>query len=224
MAKKPKAKSKATQGTELPAAATGNPSVRPSKKPFFLVSFCKNSYHKLGPNAKIGFWGLVIGLVLAAAALWLAFGGATKEGQEATLRALETLMDTKSKADSPELEKRFPGGFTLFGVLKSKIIRSSMSYSIDMIWDSATISELTPSSLTMQLQNVKITRTETTPTGAQPAGALIINGKVIWQIDRRTKLVSINNAISVWGYVIGGFVLYDTNDVLIVALGLQKVE
>lgn len=76
----------------------------------------------------------------------------------------------------------------------------------------------------MELQNVKIKRTQMTPAGAEPGGAFVQNGKAIWKIDRRTKLVSVNNAINLWGYVIGGCVLSDENGMLIVAVGLQKVE
>ena len=104
------------------------------------------------------------------------------------------------------------------------IIRSPTSYSIDITWGNAAITELTSDSLTLQLQNIRITRTETTPGGTQPAGEININGAAVWRIDRGTKLVYINNAIAFWGYVLGGYVLIDTNDVLLIAIGLQKVE
>jgi hypothetical protein len=74
------------------------------------------------------------------------------------------------------------------------------------------------------LHIVKIIRTKTTPAGTQPAGEFLLNGKAIWQIDRKRKLVSINNAVNLWGFVIGGHVVSDENDMLIVAVGLQKVE
>jgi len=151
--------------------------------------------------------------------------------QENTQRDIQTLIDDKSKANLSELGERFSGGFETFGFLVDRsataehdIIRSSASYSTHLTCDSATISDLTPSNFTMQLQNVKIIRTQTTPAGTQPAGAVFIKGKAIWQMDRRPKVVSINNAINSWGYVIGGYVLYDKDDVLIVAVGLQKVE
>jgi hypothetical protein len=159
---------------------------------------------------------------------------ATKEGQEniqSDTKDIKKQIESKTQANLPELEKRFPGGFKTFAVLTGgsataghTIIASSTSYSIDITWESAAVSELTPSNMTLQFQNVKIIRTQTTPAGTQPAGSIVINGKSIWHMNRRTKLVSTNNAIGFWGYVIGGLVLYDTNDELIVAVGLQNDE
>jgi hypothetical protein len=146
-------------------------------------------------------------------------------------RDIKTLIDTKSKSELPELERRFPGGFVTFGVLTGgsataghTIIRSSTSYNIDVTWGDAAITELTPGYLTLQLQNIRIIRTETTPSGTRPAGAVQINGVAIWRIDRGSKLVYINNAVAFWGYVLGGFLISDTDDVLVVAMGLQRVE
>lgn len=137
----------------------------------------------------------------------------------------------KSKSELPKLQKIFPGGFETFGVLIGgsataghKVIRSSTSHSIDITWGNAAITELTPGNLTLQLQNLRIIRTETTPGGTQPAGTIQINGAAVWQIDRSARLVYINNAISFWGYVLGGFVISDTDDVLVVAIGLQRIE
>jgi hypothetical protein len=148
-----------------------------------------------------------------------------------TTKATKTLIDTKSKVELPELEKRFPGGFEAFGAITGgsattghTIIKSSTSYGIDVTWGNAAITELTPRSLTIQLQNLRIARTETTPSGIKPTGEININGAAIWRIDRGTKLVYINNALSFWGYVLGGYVLSDTGDVLVVAIGLQKSE
>jgi hypothetical protein len=169
-----------------------------------------------------------VGIGLGVSSYWQGKSAATKKGQENIHRGVEKLtamVDNLTKSNSPELEKRFSEGFTTFGVTARRdIIRASASYGIEMTWDSATISDLTPSNLTMQLQNVKIIRTQTTPAGTQPAGEFLLNGKAIWQIDRKRKLVSINNAVNLWGFVIGGHVVSDENDMLIVAVGLQKVE
>ena len=151
--------------------------------------------------------------------------------QENTQRDIQTLTDVVSKANVSDLNAQFSGGFQTFGFLVARsatgeqdTIRSLTSYDVDLACDSAMISEITASNLTMQLQNPRITRAKTTPTGTQPAGAVFVNGNAIWKMDRRPKVVSINNAINSWGYVIGGYVLYDKDDVLIVAVGLQKVE
>jgi hypothetical protein len=143
---------------------------------------------------------------------------------------IKTLIDTKSKAELPELEKLFPGGFVPFAVLIGgsataghNIIRSSTTYNIDITWGNAAITELTPASLILQLENLRIIRTKTTPGGIQPAGEININGSAVWQIDRTTKLVYINSAIVFWGYVLGGRVLLDTNDAIVIAIGLQRV-
>ncbi len=136
------------------------------------------------------------------------------------------------EAKSSELRKLFPGGFKVFEVVIGggaprsghDIVKGLTSYNIDIAWGKATITELTSSKMTIQLENVKVTRMEMTPSGSQPMGAFQINGAVIWQIDRGPKLVYINNAISFWSYVFGGFVISDTDDALIVAIGLQKTE
>jgi hypothetical protein len=67
-------------------------------------------------------------------------------------------------------------------------------------------------------------RTEITPGGTQPAGTIQINGAAVWRIDRGSKLVSINNAIAFWGYVLGGVVISDQDGVLVIAMGLQKIK
>jgi hypothetical protein len=144
---------------------------------------------------------------------------------------IETLIDTKSKTELPELEKLFPGGFVPFAVLKSSsatggfdIIKSSTAYSIDIEWGSASVTELNPASLTIKLENIKIKRKKATPKGIEPAGEININGAAVWQMKRNTKLVYINNAIGFWGYVLGAYILSDANDEIIIAMGLQKIE
>jgi hypothetical protein len=130
-----------------------------------------------------------------------------------------------------QLEKRFPGGFVEFAVLTRGSataghtpIKTLTSYNLDVTWGNATISESTPTHLTLQLQNVRITRTETTPDGTRPAGTIQINGEAIWQIDRGSKLVYINNGMAFWGYALGGYLISDTDDELEVAIGLQKTK
>jgi hypothetical protein len=172
------------------------------------------------------------GPTLSAERVHLMIQGFMKEKiEEAVRNALAKQIDTRTKANLPELEKVFAGGFITFGVLTDgsataghKILRSATLHSIDVTWESARISELTPLTLTLELQNIKIIRTETTPAGTEPAGSVSINGKAVWQVDRRTTLVYINNAVCFWGYVLAGYVIYDSNGVLIVAVGLQKVE
>jgi uncharacterized membrane protein (Fun14 family) len=161
---------------------------------------------------KAVFWAMVITLAL---------GGVWKLGLGRSSRTEPTIT---------ELKGRFPGGFATFAVLTGgsataghTIIRSMTSYNIDIIWGDAKITELTPTHLTLQLQNIRITRTEMTPDGTRPAGTIQINGAAIWQIDRRQKLVYINNGMAFWGYVLGGFLISDTNDELIVAIGLQQI-
>jgi hypothetical protein len=67
-------------------------------------------------------------------------------------------------------------------------------------------------------------RTETTPSGTKPAGTIQINGAAIWRIDRGTKLVSINNGLGFWGYVLGAVVIYDRDGIVVIAMGLLKIE
>jgi hypothetical protein len=122
----------------------------------------------------------------------------------------------------------FPGGFVEFGILTSggttaaHKIRMLGSHKIELTWGSATIPESTPNYLTVQLQNIRITRTETTPSGTKSTATIQINGAAIWRINRRSKLVCINNAVNFWGYVLGGFLIADTDDEVILAIGLQK--
>jgi hypothetical protein len=200
-----------------------------------ISSFCKNSYSRLGPYAKLMFWitvvSVVVGIIFGSLSWWQARHAATKEGQEMAQKDLtdikkgvETLIYSKTKAELPQLEKRFPGGFEPIGIVRQQIIRSSVPFSINVTWDRATITEVTPDSLTMELQNVKVTRTETTPDGGTQSGGLNMMGVNVWRINRHSKLVSINNAINFWGYVLGGYVLSDENDVIVVAIGLQKME
>jgi hypothetical protein len=153
-----------------------------------------------------------------------------EEIQEA-VSALRTLVDAESQSRFSELQKRFPGGFEIFGVLTSgsataghTIVKTPTSYYIDVTWNNATIRDVTPASLTLELQGVRIERRELTPTGTQPGGAIQINGSAIWQVDRCAKHVYINNAMAFGGYVLGGLVLSDTGDMLVVAVGLQRVE
>jgi hypothetical protein len=143
----------------------------------FITSFCSRGYRKLGPTSKVMFWLIVIGVLVA-----IGFGlNSWWQGRVLTNinRDIKTLIDTKSKSELPELQKLFPGGFVTFGVLTGgnataghTIIRSSTSYSIDITWGNAAITELTSGNLTVQLQNLRIIRTETTPGGTQPAGAI----------------------------------------------------
>jgi len=199
----------------------------PDREPMnFITSFFSRSYRKLGPTGKVMFWLGVMGVVIP-----IAFELHSWQQARDLDRYIKTIIDTKSKSQLPELQKLFPGGFEMFAVLRGgsataghTIIRGSTSYSIDITWGNATITELTPSSMTLRLQDLKIKRTETTPSGTQSAGTIQINGAAIWRIDRGTKLVYINNAMSFWGYVLGGFVISDTDDVLVVAIGLQKIE
>jgi hypothetical protein len=95
-----------------------------------------------------------------------------------------------------------------------------MSHNLDVTWGNARITELTPAYLILKLENIKITRTEMTPSGTRPAGTIQINGATIWRINRGSKLVYINNAMAFWGYVLGGDLISDTDDVLEVAIGL----
>lgn len=171
------------------------------------------------------------GPTLSAEMVHLIQGFMKEKIEEAVRNALADQIYTITKAILPELEKAFAGGFTTFGVLTGgsappghTILRSATSHSIDITWGSARISELTPLTLTLELQNVTIIRTQITPARTEPAGSVSINGKAVWQVDRRTKLVYINNAVCFWGYVLAGRVIYDSNGELVVAVGLQKVE
>lgn len=163
---------------------------------------------KWPPRKRCG-WAVFIAVVLVSVSIW---GIATQYRRERIT----------------ELGRRFPGGFVTFGVLTGgsatavHTVKSLASYNFDITWDSATITELTPKHLTLQLQNIRIARTETTPSGFMPAGKIEIRGAAIWQIDRGSKLVYINNGMSFWGYVLGGFLISDTDDELIVAIGLQN--
>ncbi len=146
---------------------------------------------------------------------------------------IKKIIDVKSKTELTELQNLFSGGFETFGFLTGgsataghtkDIIKGSTSHNIDITWGTATITELTPGSLTLHLQNIRIMRTEITPGGTQPAGTIQINGAAVWRIDRGSKLVSINNAIAFWGYVLGGVVISDQDGVLVIAMGLQKIK
>ena len=172
------------------------------------------------------------GPTLSAERVHLMIQGFMKEKiEEAVRNALAKQIDTRTKANLPELERVFKGGFTTLGLLTGSsatagntILKSETSHSIDVTWESARIAEVTPRTLTLEMRKVEIIRTQTTAAGTEPAGLVSINGKVVWQVDRRTTHVYINNAINIWGYVFAGYVIYDSNGVLIVAVGLQKVE
>ncbi len=197
----------------------------------FVTRFYKRSYGKLGPTEMVMFWLGVIGAI--GVVLTIGFGlFSWWQGRDLT-KDIKEIIDAKSKAEQTELQNIFPGGFETFGFLQSgsataghinNIIKGSTSHNIDITWGSATITELNPDSLTLQLQNIKIMRTETTPSGTQPAGTIQINGAAIWRIDRGTRLVSINNGLGFWGYVLGAVVIYDRDGVLVIAMGLQKIE
>jgi len=219
MGKKPKANGTGTLGTKPRAISKPPISRRKTSNPIKKTIMARLRSFVQVKRFGLWRWGGAIILTLVVGVVGNLCANAIQKKLD------QRNVHNESKADLPQLEKRFPGGFKTFGVSAThNIIRDSASYGIDMTWDSATISELTASNLTMQLQNVKIIRTQTTPAGTQSAGSFVLNGKAIWKIDRRTKLVSINNAVNLWGFVIGGYVFYDKNDVLIVAVGLQKVE
>lgn len=151
--------------------------------------------------------------------------------RESSGQDIKSLVNRETQSKLSELDERFPGGFQTFVVVVTGsateghgIIRTPASDFIDVTWKSAAIKDVTPASLTLELQDVTIERTEVTPNGTQPAGKFQMHGSAIWLLDRRSKAVNINNAISFWGYVLGGLVLSDTGDVLVVAVGLQRVQ
>ena len=78
------------------------------------------------------------------------------------------------------LARRFPGGFVELAVLTSgssttgHTIKSVASYNIDVTWDNATITDVSATQLTLVLEDLKIARTEITPSGTKPAGAIQI--------------------------------------------------
>lgn len=193
----------------------------------FITSF-RRGYRKFGPSQKVMFWLTFSGVVLT-----IGFGlFSWWQGRDLTTD-IRKIIDAKSKTELTELQDLFPGGFETFGFLigssataghAKNIIKGSTSQNIDITWGSATITELTPVSLTLQLQNLRIMRTETRPGGTQPAGTIQINGAAIWRIDRGAKLVSINNALAFWGYVLGGVVISDRDGVLVIAMGLQRIR
>lgn len=194
----------------------------------FFTSFCKRGYPKLGPTQKVMFWLSVFSIVLAIGLGVLQWW----QGRNAAMDIKE-IINAKSKAEQTQLQNLFPGGFETFGFLQSgsataghinNIIKGSTSHNINIIWGSAIITEINSDSLTLQLQNIRIMRTETTPSGTKPAGTIQINGAAIWRIDRSTKLVSINNGLGFWGYVLGAVVIYDSDGVVVIAMGLQKIE
>lgn len=197
----------------------------------FITSFHRRGYPKLRPTQKVQFWLGVIGAI--GVVITIGFGlFSWWQGRDLT-KNIKEIIDAKSKTERTELQNLFPGGFETFGFLQSgsattghkeNIIKGSTSHNIDITWGSATITELTPDSLTLQLQNLRIMRRETTPGGTQPAGTIQINGAAVWRIDRGTKLVSINNALAFWGYLLGAVVIYDRDGVLVIAMGLQKIE
>ena len=194
----------------------------------FITSFCKRGYPKLGPTQKVMFWLSVFGIVLAIGLGVLSWW----QGRNSAMDIKE-IIDAKSKAEQTQLQNLFPGGFETFGFLQSgsataghinNIIKGSTSHNINITWGSAIISELNFDSLALQLQNIRIMRTETTPSGTKPAGTIQINGAAIWRIDRGTKLVSINNGLGFLGYVLGAVVIYDRDGIVVIAMGLQKIE
>ena len=196
----------------------------------FVTRFYKRSYGKLGPTGMVMFWLGVIGAI--GVVLTIGFGLFAWWQTRDLTKDIKEIIDARSKAEQTELQNIFPGGFETFGFLQSgsatagninNIIKGSTSHNIDITWGSATIIELNPDSLTLQLQNIKIMRTETTPSGTKPAGTMQINGAAIWRIDRGTKLVSINNGLGFWGYVLGAVVIYDIDGVVVIAMGLQKI-
>lgn len=145
----------------------------------------------------------------------------------------QSRIDTKANAAITSLQDLYPGGFQTFGFLisdsatagyKKDVIKGTTSHNIDITWGSATVTELTPTTVTLQLQNLRIARKETTPGGTQPAGTIQLDGAAVWRIDRGTKLVSINNGLGFWGYVLGAVVVDDADGMLVIAMGLQKIQ
>jgi hypothetical protein len=156
-------------------------------------------------------WAIVIAVALLSVSVW---GIRTQYRREVIAR----------------LGSRFPGGFERFVVLKDggalagyQPLKSLASYNFDITWGSATIFNQTDAYLIVKLRDVTIVRTEPTPSGPKQAGTIKINGEAIWQIDRTSKVVSINNGMAFWGYVLGGYVTSDSGDEVEVAVGLQKI-
>ena len=126
------------------------------------------------------------------------------------------------------LARRFPGGFVELAVLTNgssiagHTVKSVASYNIDVTWNNATITDMDSTQLTLVLEGLRIARTEITPSGTKPAGTIQIQGQAIWKIDRGSKqIVYINNGMSFWGYVLGGYMISDADNQIEIAIGLQ---
>jgi len=127
-----------------------------------------------------------------------------------------------------DLKKRFPGGFTKFAVITSNsataghsVLRTVESHNFEITWETATITESNPDYLTVQLSNLVLTRIDITANGTQRT-PLTLHATFLWRIDRKSKTVSMNNAVSFWGYELAGCITSDTGDEVEVAIGLQK--
>lgn len=129
------------------------------------------------------------------------------------------------------LARKFPGGFVELAVLtggssiSGHTVKSIASYNIDVMWDNATITDVSATQLTLELDGLRIARTEITPSGKKLAGTIQIKGAAIWKIDRGSKqIVYINNGMSFWGYVLGGYMISNADDQIEIAIGLQSTS
>jgi hypothetical protein len=129
------------------------------------------------------------------------------------------------------LARKFPGGFVELAVLTGgssiagHTVKSIASYNIDVTWDNATITDISATQLTLVLNDLRIARTEITPSGKKLAGTIQIKGAAIWKIDRGSKqIVYVNNGMSFWGYVLGGYMISNADDQIEIAIGLQSTS